>query len=192
MDNLLDLTHAPYLHRNTVGGKPEDSVEAHIEVGFQEDERSVTSTYFVPGMAPTPQLQPLYPLTTGDFRVRMRWEPCSSLAMRLSMTPPGQPEGSGVVLPLLHFLTPIDEHHTHYFFALARNVAIDSAEAQAGMMAFARQAFEQEDEPMIAACQDRMGTTDFLSLGPVLLPTDVATVKARRRVEALVTAELAP
>lgn len=189
MDNLLDLTHAPYVHANTVGGKPEDSVEAGIQVGFEEDERSVTSTYFVPRMAPTPQLQPLYPLPTGDFRVFMRWEPGSNLAMQLSMTPPGQTDGSGVVLPLLHLLTPIDEHHTHYFFALARNVAIDSEEAQAGMMEFARRAFEEEDEPMIAACQDRMGTTDFFSLRPVLLQTDVATVKARRRVEAMVAAE---
>ena len=112
--------------------------------------------------------------------------------MQLTMTLPGQPDGSGVVLPLLHLLTPIDEMNTHYFFALGRNVAIDSHEAQAGMMAFARQAFEQEDEPMIAACQEQMGTTDLFSLRPVLLPTDVASVKARRRVGALLQREAQP
>lgn len=190
MDNLLDLTHAPFVHPNTVGGRPEDSVGAGgMQVGFQEDERSVTSTYFIPGMPPTPQLRPLYPLAAGDFRVSMRWEPGSNLAMQLSMTPPGQPDGSGVVLPLLHLLTPVDETHTHYFFALARNVAVDSAEAHEGMMSFARKAFEEEDEPMIAACQAQMGTTDLFSLKPVLLQTDVATVKARRRVDALIQQE---
>jgi phenylpropionate dioxygenase-like ring-hydroxylating dioxygenase large terminal subunit len=190
MDNLLDLTHAPFVHPNTVGGRPEDSVGGGIGVGFEEDERSVTSTYFVPGMPPTPQLQPLYPLPAGDFRISMRWEPSSMLAMQLTMTPPGQPDGSGVVLPLLHLLTPIDEKNTHYFFALGRNVAIDSAQAHAGMMEFARKAFEEEDEPMIAACQEQMGTTDLFSLKPVLLQTDVATVKARRRVDALLQQEV--
>lgn len=185
MDNLLDLTHAPYVHPNTVGGKPEDSIQGGLRVGFEEDEQSITSTYFVPDMPPTPQLQPLYPLPSGDFRIHMRWQPSSALVMRLSMTPPGQPDGSGVVLPLLHLLTPIDESHTHYFFAMGRNVAIDVPEAHAGMMEFARRAFEEEDEPMIAACQEQMGTTDLFSLKPVLLQTDVASIKARRRVEAL-------
>lgn len=189
MDNLLDLTHAPFVHPNTVGGSPEDSLGAGMQVGFETDAVSVTSTYFCADMKPTPQLRPLYPLPTGDLRISMRWQPASSLAMRLSMTPPGQPDGSGVVLPLLHLLTPVDEHSTHYFFALARNVAIDNAEADAGMMAFARSAFEQEDEPMIAACQAQMGTTDLLSLKPVLLSTDVATMKARRHLDALIQQE---
>jgi hypothetical protein len=113
-----------------------------MKVGFEEDERSVTSTYFVPGMPPTPQLKPLYPLPAGDFRIFMRWAPSSTLAMQLSMTPPGQPDGSGVVLP------------------------------------------------MIAACQQQMGTTDLFSLKPVLLQTDVATVKARRRVDSLLQQEV--
>lgn len=191
MDNLLDLTHAPFLHANTVGGAPEDSLGAGLQVGFAEDAASVTSTYHCAGMKPTPQLRPLYPHAQGDFRVTMRWQPGSSLAMRLSMTPCGQPDGSGVVLPLLHLLTPIDDVSTHYFFALARNVALDDPEAQAGMMAFARQAFEQEDEPMISACQDQMGTTDLFALRPVLLTTDVATVKARRHLQALIEGERA-
>lgn len=190
MDNLLDLTHAPFVHQNTVGGKPEDSVGREgFQVSFAEDSRSITSNYFMPSMPPTPQLKPLFPLPAGDFRVTMRWEPGSNLAMCLSMTPPGQADGSGVVLPLLHLLTPVDEHNTHYFFALARNVAIDDAQAQAGMMEFARRAFEEEDEPMIAACQAQMGTTDLFSLRPVLLQTDVATVKARRRLDALLQQE---
>lgn len=75
------------------------------------------------------------------------------------------------MLPLLHLFTPIDEQTTHYFFALART------------------AFEQEDEPMIAACQAQMGTTDLCSLKPVLLSTDVGTMKARRRLDALIQQE---
>lgn len=186
MDNLLDLTHAPFVHPNTVGGKPEDSIGAGMQVGFEEDAVSVTSTYLCTDMKPAPQLLPLYHLPTGDFRITMRWQPASSLSMRLSMTPPGQPDGSGVVLPILHLLTPIDDTTTHYFFGMGRNVAIDNAQAHAGMMEFARTAFEDEDEPMIAACQAQMGTPDLFSLKPVLLSTDVATVKARRHLEALI------
>jgi vanillate O-demethylase monooxygenase subunit len=189
MDNLLDLTHAPFLHAGSVGGKPEDSIGGGLQVGFFDDAVSVTSTYRVDAMKPTPQLQPLYPHERGDFRVTMRWQPASALSMRLSMTPCGEADGSGVVLPLLHLLTPIDDERTHYFFALGRNVALDSPEAHAGMLAFARQAFEEEDEPMIAACQQQMGTPDLLSLRPVLLATDAATMKARRHLQGLIAQE---
>jgi vanillate O-demethylase monooxygenase subunit len=41
-------------------------------------------------------------------------------------------------------------------------------------------AFQNEDEPMIEDCQKLMGTTDLMSLKPVLLPTDAPAIRARR------------
>jgi phenylpropionate dioxygenase-like ring-hydroxylating dioxygenase large terminal subunit len=44
-------------------------------------------------------------------------------------------------------------------------------------------AFRDEDEPMIEACQRNMGTSDLMSLKPVLLQTDASAVRARRIVK---------
>jgi Vanillate O-demethylase oxygenase C-terminal domain len=41
-------------------------------------------------------------------------------------------------------------------------------------------AFTEEDQPMIHACQELMGTVDLFSLKPAILKTDTAAVKARR------------
>ncbi len=49
--------------------------------------------------------------------------------------------------------------------------------------------FMTEDEPLIAAVQQEMGTSDFWSLKPALLSCDPAPVKARRRLQQLIDAE---
>ena len=183
MDNLLDLTHAPFVHENSLGGSIEDN--RGLAFRLQDDETSVTSHYSVMNRPPPPQLMALYPHPSGDLRISMQWHPASSLIMRLSMTPCGEADGTGLASPLLHLLTPQDESTTHYFFALGRNVNLHDEDADAWMLAGARAAFELEDEPMIAACQAQMGTTDLYSLKPVLLPTDVAAVRVRRRLDRL-------
>lgn len=190
-DNLLDLTHAPYVHANTVGGKPEDSIGNDIQFSFEpiEEEKRVISRYFCSGMPPTPQLSPLTDLVSGDFRVIMDWKAPSNLVMNLSFTGVGADEKEGVILPLLHLLTPIDINTTRYFFAIARNVLIDDIEQDKIMTEFARLAFETEDEPMIHACQEQMGTTDLFSLNPVMLATDVANIRARRVLDQMIAAE---
>jgi vanillate O-demethylase monooxygenase subunit len=55
----------------------------------------------------------------------------------------------------------------------------------------ARHAFEMEDEPMIRACQEMMGTTDLFALKPILLKTDVAAVRARILLDKLIARERA-
>ena len=42
---------------------------------------------------------------------------------------------------------------------------------------------------MLEAQQRRIGTADFMSLGPVLLPIDAAAVQVRRALAGLIEAE---
>ena len=51
--------------------------------------------------------------------------------------------------------------------------------------------FSTEDEPMIAAQQERIGDRDFWSMQPALLKIDAGAVKVRRRMDALIAAEAA-
>lgn len=192
-DNLLDLTHAPYLHPGTVGGRPEDSIGQVMEHSFETTDGNVIhSNYRVRNMPrPTPQLLPLWGERSGDFYAEMRWQPASSMELDIFITEPGEDKKAGVHVPTLHYLTPTGDGATHYFFAIGRNVMIDDDEQTRLMAHFARIAFEEEDEPMIRACQDLMGTSDLMSLRPAILRTDVAGVQARRVLGKLMKAETA-
>lgn len=188
-DNLLDLTHAPYLHEKTVGGKPEDSVGNAMQYEFQQDGLSIRSNYSVGNMPPTPQMQPLWHEPVGDFWAFMSWHPACTLTLDLGMTRPGRPKTEGMLVPSAHFLVPESDTVTHYFFAIGRNVEIHDEEQTRLMAQFVNTAFSAEDEPMIRACQAQMGTTDLWSLKPVLLQTDVASVRARRLLDELIAKE---
>lgn len=191
IDNLLDLTHAPYLHRNTVGGDPEDSIGAQMEHDFRTDPDNVIhSNYLVRAMPkPTPQMLPLWGDRPGDFRAEMRWHPASTLELDIRMSPPDAPRTEGIHIPSLHYITPESETVTHYFYAMGRNVQIEDREQTRMMGEFARRAFEEEDEPMIKECQSLMGTTDLFSLRPAILQTDIAGVQARRLLGKLIREE---
>lgn len=189
IDNLLDLTHAPFLHANTVGGAPEDSIGAPMTHEFRIDGQVIHSNYLVRGMPPTPQLQPLWSEPAGDFRAEMRWRPASNLDLDIRMSPLGADKEAGVHVPSVHYVVPESEISTHYFFAVGRNVYIDDPDQTRIMGEFALRAFAEEDEPMIRDCQDLMGTTDLMSLNPVLLKTDIAAVQARRMLDKLIQAQ---
>ncbi|MGD9472568.1 MAG: Rieske 2Fe-2S domain-containing protein [Novosphingobium sp.] len=189
VDNLLDLTHAPFLHPNTVGGKPEESAGMLHE--FHTDgEGVIHSNYFVSAMPrPSPQLMPFWGDRPGDFRAEMRWRAACTLELDIRFSPVGADKHEGIHMPSLHYLVPESESVTHYFYAMGRNVMLNDAEIDAAMAAGARQAFEDEDEPMIKACQDLMGTTDLMLLNPVILKTDIAGVQARRKLTQLIKAQ---
>jgi len=191
IDNLLDLTHAPYLHPETLGGPPENSIgKDKMTVEFHQGERDVESNYLVRGMPATPQLAPFWgERPPGDFRALMHWHAPSSLVLEVSLTKTGAPKDDGIVLPVMHFLTPETETTTHYFFATGHNRDIHDTAKTAQLVGHAKRAFEYEDEPMVKDCQDLMGTTDLFSLNPVLLQTDIAAVRARRLLDALIAAE---
>lgn len=181
-DNLLDLTHAPYLHPETVGGNPEDSIGDIMKHDFHMGENNVIhSDYLVAGMPqPTPQMRPLWGDRPGDFRAEMTWRPASTLELDVHMSPVGAEKTEGLHLPSLHYLVPESADVTHYFFAMGRNVMIDDEKQTAFMGEMARRAFEEEDEPMIRECAALMGSHDLFALKPAILETDIAGVQARR------------
>ena len=186
VDNLLDLTHAPRLHPTTVGGDPEDARGMKHE--FHTDDRGVIhSNYLVEGMPkPSPQLLPFWGANPGDFRAEMRWRPACTLELDIRMSPMGSAKYEGIHIPSLHYLVPESDQVTHYFFAMGRNVVLDNPEVSKLMLEGARQAFEDEDEPMIRKCQQAMPSNDLLALKPVILRTDIAGVQARRTLAKLI------
>ncbi len=177
IDNLLDLTHAPFLHPSTLAGGGD---VAGLRHEFRTEGDTVHSDYFIPSAPPSPQMQSLFADASGSFSAEMIWRPCSNLELDIWQRPHADGGADPLNLASVHYLTPETDRSTHYFAAISRNLKIDCAEEDTRMRDFMMRAFTEEDEPMIRACQELMGTTDLFSLKPAILKTDIAAVQARR------------
>jgi vanillate O-demethylase monooxygenase subunit len=191
IDNLLDLTHAPFLHRGSLAAEADDMTEIiSPDFDFKHEGDKLISNYSMPAAPPTPQLQSLFKDPLGAFNAKMIWMPASILFLDITMSPINGSETPEIIMPSTHYLTPQDAETTHYFTSVARNLEIDSPELDEEMVGFVKKAFLEEDEPMIAACQDLMGgELDLFALKPAILETDRAGVLARKILSSKIKAE---
>ena len=105
----------------------------------------------------------------------MRWEAPSNLYLEVGVTECGGPVADAMLIPSTHFLTPETGKTAHYFWMNARNVRIDEDELTEMFRAGTDSAFRNEDEPMIALVQERMGDSDFDDLKPIIESIDWLT-----------------
>ena len=189
IDNLLDLTHPAIVHKG--GLSSEEYMGENMHHRFRREGTTIHSDYTFRNVNASPGLAPLWGDRKSDVRAFMTFYPPTNLVLDFRMNEVDGPIDEGVFLPTLHLLVPENEERTHYFYAMGRNVQLDNEELSAITAKMARHAFEDEDEPMIRACQDMMGTTDLFSLKPVLLKTDVAAVRARILLDKLIAKEVA-
>lgn len=189
-DNLLDLSHVPYLHPFLTSQEP-------VPEGFREirelkqDGDTVWSMHCNLNTTMTPLLKLLWedapPLVEGYFD--MRWQPPANLLMLAGAATMGSGRQVGAAIPMAHLLTPATDSTTHYFWSMARNRKVGDPATDEQVRIGISAAFRNEDEAMIAECYKMMGTSDLLSLKPVLLPGDAPAMRARRILAARVEAE---
>lgn len=189
IDNLLDLTHPAIVHQG--GLSSEEYMGENMHHRFRQDGTEIHSEYSFYNVNPSPGLAPLWGDRKTDVRAFMTLYAPTNLLLDFRMNEVDGPVEEGVFLPTLHLLVPENEERTHYFYAMGRNVELGNEELSAITAKMARHAFEEEDEPMIRACQEMMGTTDLFSLKPVVLKTDVAAVRARILIDKLIARESA-
>lgn len=188
-DNLLDLTHAAFLHKSTLAGNGEDVPMPRHE--FSVEGEVVNSCYYFDRSPTSMVMKTLFPDPFGRFEAKMTWRPASILELDIFQHPLPGSTAQSLHLPSTHYLTPESDTVTHYFACQARNRKIDDPQEDRLMRSWVTKAFTEEDEPMLRSCQDLMGTTDLMSLNPVLLRTDAAAVQARRIIGKLLAAETA-
>jgi phenylpropionate dioxygenase-like ring-hydroxylating dioxygenase large terminal subunit len=193
IDNLLDLTHAPYVHPAfaTDGMTPEQINRASVSEVI-EDERSVLAKRTRVNLPPNRPTREIYRVTEErvDARLNMRWFAPALIHFDSGATPTGRPASEGLCLPAAHAITPETELTCHYWFAQARNRLIDDGQVSRAVLGLLDTAFREQDAPMIEAQQRALGaTSDLMSLKPVLLATDSAPVRARRKLAQLIEAE---
>lgn len=188
LDNLLDLTHAAFLHPTNLGS----AAVANGMMTVTQHDNTVLAQNLYPNGLPAavfaatgacPADKPV------DYWVDVRWDAPACMYFDAGVTPAGQPRSAGSLLSSAQLLAPESETSTHYFWKVYRNYLCDSAELTAGIEAAVSNAFATEDEPMIQAVQERMRGRDLWSLKPVLLSTDSGAVRVRRLLAQMLEAE---
>ena len=187
-DNLLDLSHAQYLHplfanRN---GKPADLIPEENPSDHEVWAYFHRKNQFPSKLMSTfgyPEDQP------GDSRIHIRWSPPCVLYLDLGMTGVDRPIEDGMYLPFAHLLTPETESTTHYFWSITRSYKPEDPKLDELSLTFGHTAFIEEDKPMIEMQQKAMKTHDLMSLKPTTLSTDAPSMRARMLVKKKLNAE---
>jgi len=128
-DNLMDLSHVGYVHKNTIGGEPEAHSNAQMKTTRTAD--GVHVIRWLLDSTPPPTYSAMF-----DFKGRVdRWIEIefSPGAVRLYTgakdAGAGAYEGNrdgGLGLRTLHAITPSTPDSTYYFWSIARNVKLDN------------------------------------------------------------------
>lgn len=186
-DNILDLSHADYLHPETLGGGSITRNRAHVE----ERGNAVFVQWLASGEPAIPIFRPEMPepMMDTDMWTEVLWYPDGVMILRAGATPAGLPREEGVDTWNAHIMTPETATTTHYFYCNSRNYRADDSEYNAAMAAGLRMAFEHEDKPMIEAQQRALGDVDLFDLKPALLAIDNGSTRARRIYQRLVADE---
>ena len=174
-DNLLDLSHANFLHEGLLGhaGMNDADVDIH------EDGDTLYVTRTSRSIEP-PMLFDLMYLNDGalvDTWAEMRWDAPGYLRNHAGVCPPGAEREEGMIVIGSHLLTPIDERRMTYHIAAVQLGGPPAGETDAELAEtlsrLRRFAFEEQDRPMVEAQQqayDRAGGPDALK--PVMLSID--------------------
>jgi phenylpropionate dioxygenase-like ring-hydroxylating dioxygenase large terminal subunit len=187
VDNILDLTHADYLHPDTLGG----GINTRAKGSVATTSDGVSITWRADDEALPPVMGALLPGTggRGDFRNEVYWSPPGNMRQRLLFGPPGRLTENGLDSWTAHVMTPESATSTHYFFCHTS----DSLNANPALAPHIKEvllcAFRDQDAPMLEAQQSRLQDADFWSLSPALLAIDKGAVAARRMLEQRLAAE---
>ncbi|KKC23922.1 aromatic ring-hydroxylating dioxygenase subunit alpha [Sphingomonas sp. SRS2] len=186
IDNLLDLSHAAFVH--PIFGNM-SMCEAELTIKTTPD--TVRVDRWMPGCEVPLYLTGLFqPGSQVDHWLDMLLYQPTNMILYFGVAAPGGSRKDAITGLASHLLTPESETSTHYFYSIAqpRHLATD-ADLQIAHEA-QRTAFTLEDKPIVEACQRMMGTTDLMSLNPIILPDDSGAVRARRMLARMVRREM--
>ncbi|MBB3356762.1 MULTISPECIES: aromatic ring-hydroxylating dioxygenase subunit alpha [unclassified Novosphingobium] len=170
-DNLMDLSHAEFLHVETFG------VNGSLFGGKHSVETDDTGGIWnkwdmVDAKAPEWAKPMLPPGTNTDQKMHIRWHAPASMALFIELT--RGDTGQLLVPPMAnpHIITPATATTSHYFYTREPG---DAAKAMA------LKVFLEEDEPMIQAAEAGLDGQEFWAARPLILASDAGAVRVRRR-----------
>lgn len=175
IDNLLDLSHAQYLHADSPGN--DDFYKACGVVALDGtpvyDRRTVYNTTAPPAFEPI--------LGAGkriDFWMDARVTPPGEYYLEVGVTPAGQPREKGNGILSAQLLTPESETSTLYHWTVCRDYDLENA-ALTNLWRDAVVAAFEHDRAMIEAQQQAVGSHDIVGNGGPVVTADESGVAAR-------------
>lgn len=187
VDNIMDLTHADYLHATLLGG----GINTRARASVQQDGDAVTISW----TANDDMLAPLHAQALGvadgkgDFYNNVRWQAPGNMVQRIMLARPGEMATAPMDSMTCHVMTPETATTTHYFFCHTSDaVSADPAIAPVVLQGL-NQAFAFEDKPMLEAQSRRIGGKDFWEQRPAMLPSDKGAVMVRRSLDRMIDQE---
>lgn len=187
-DNLLDLSHAEFLHPFLASSGGYNGVEYRAD---QTGDR-VTAFHSMPDSEMSALFNPFFDpsVTRIDATGDMHWEAPANMVIETGAKAKNGTLDQQVTLMGAHLLTPETESTTHYFWSASRTLMTDSSELDAMLCGGITQTFQHEDEPMIRSVYERMEGKALFDLSPALLAQDEAAVRARRILSKMIAAEM--
>ena len=191
VDNLMDLSHASFLHDGVLGNA--DTIWADIEITQQGN--TVTVQRDMNDVKP-PLLRDLLFKRDGapvNMWAKIRWSPPGAVLNDVGTYAPGDERKNFAGQLGCHILTPAGTDRTLYHTAAARQgplgaVADEGDEALKLRIAELRRfAFQQRDDPMLKAQQENM--RKHPDVKPILLEIDAGPVRCQRILDKLIAAE---
>ena len=188
VENLLDLSHANYLHEGILGF-PEHSAAA---VKVEQDGTSVICHRKM-GNVPVAKLHDLLFRRDGqkvDMWNKITWDVPACLKLLHGFSQPGASEKEAFEFTAVHFLTPETEGTTHYYYGIARAPAkVDEDDVKEVVAETRKYVFENQDRVILEAQQKNL--SEMKKFAPVLLHIDGASIRMRRIMSRLMADEAA-
>ncbi|MFM5953453.1 MAG: Rieske 2Fe-2S domain-containing protein [Novosphingobium sp.] len=187
-DNLLDLTHADFLHEGTLSS--EAITVSKLET--LEAGSTVWANRWCPDGLPPPVWGQIMQKELGrgldtpiDHWLYMRWDAPAHLLLDVGIAPVGKPREEGLWVFTGHHLTPVSPIRTLYYWTVVRNHGVNDPDVDAFWQGSIDYAFAIQDKPMIEAQQAALGDRQVEAMHPVAIPADLAGAKARRMLSRL-------
>lgn len=187
VDNIMDLSHADYLHADTLGGGINTRTKGRVE----ERDGVVAILWHAHDDLLPPVHRGLMPdgLQRGDFHNEVYWHAPGVMRQRLLFGPAGELATRGIDSWTTHTMTPETDTTTHYFYCHTSDSLSANPMLAGPIKAVLDHAFEHEDGPMIEAQQQRIGAREFTALRPALLGIDAGAMRVRRALESRIAEE---
>jgi vanillate O-demethylase monooxygenase subunit len=164
-DNIMDLSHADFVHRTTLGTDG-DTARARAKTQLANDVVTIEWSFEGKGLVIERTTQ-----TPPDVHTRLEvtWHAPSVMVIRAESRLIGETSPRRRTAAA-HIMTPETDHSTHYLFGIWNKDQVD----------LARHIFETEDGVMLEDIQKNMRGNELWDLDPVVLSNDGGAVLARR------------
>ena len=189
LDNLLDLTHVAYVHRNTLSGDPR---EATTPTKTERLPNGVRVGRWMLDFVPPPLFAKAGNFTTNvDRWQHVTWQPPGIVYIDVGCAKAGTgaPEGDrsqGISIWANHLVTPETENTSHYMFCFARNFSLNDQDMSKLLYEGSRTTFLEDVDFLEAVQTNRtQGELD----GLVHITADAAQLQVRRMLSSMIGAE---